>query len=207
MSGGVWISFLPTALTAILGVVALPSGLSDQQFFGLLLFAVLASVIVWWNGAMQAQRADQDRQVVNDLLARLSADTQPISVAVAADLRGLSSAQLRQKVDDIAQRMRGMEQSFSTARHSVLHGPVQGDRNAYTAQLIAQSDQQTQQWRAEGQPVAVALWKELLRRIYGAPPYPSDYRADVALEYGMLSGVAPLSNAALVLEELARQLP
>lgn len=203
-----WVALLPTVLTGLLGVIALPAGLATYHFWTLALFAVLASLLVWWNAAQQAKRADEDRRVVNDLAARLSARTEPPARAAVEDLRRLSSDELRERVRQISQRMRKMEQTFQDSRDRLIRDRrLMADWEAHTSRLISLSNEQTNRWRIECQPQAVSLWEELQRRLYGAPPYPEDKRATVALESGMLAGVAPLNEAALALETLARQLP
>lgn len=203
-----WVALVPTVLTGVLGLIALPAGLS-KHYFGLpVLFAVLASLIVWWNAARQAERADQDRQTTSRLLERITAQhEQPASPSVD-DNRHLSTVQLRSRVADVSQRMRRMEHAFKASRDRLIHDRnLRTDWDAHTDQLIALSGEQTHRWRTEIQPEAAALWNELRRRIYGAPPYPDDHKAAVALEHGMLAGVAPLNEAALALESLARELP
>lgn len=202
-----WVALSPTVLTGVLGVIALPAGLSTHYFGGLIFFALLASFIVWWNAAKQAERADQDRQIMNRLLAQISVQGDQPTPPSVEDIRHLSAHQLRSRVADISQRMRRIEHAFQASQARLIYDRnSQTDWDAHTNRLIALSSEQARQWRAEVQPEAVALWREMQRRIYCAPPYPEDRRAAVALEHGMLAGVAPLSEAALALEDLARQL-
>lgn len=205
---GAWVALAPTVLTGVLGVIALPSGLSTRNFWMLVLFAIVASLWVWWNAARQAKRTDEDRQTLNNLLAHISAQVEPPTQGATEDIRQLRSDQLRARVSKVAEQMRQMEQAFHAARDRLIYDrKSKTNWDTYTSQLIAQSNEQTHRWRTEGQPLAVSLWREMQRRIYGAPPYPQDRGELVALEHGMLAGAAPLSEAALKLEELARQLP
>ena len=76
-----------------------------------------------------------------------------------------------------------------------------------TADLIEGHQQQESDFRRIFLPDASAIWTELKRRVFGSEAYPkSAGRVPIALEHGSLAGVAPISEATLALEDLARRL-
>lgn len=121
------------------------------------------------------------------------------------DLRLFSSEEMRSRVANICARMR----SFEAAARDVSRGIFFNESLSFEEhcrKMSAISNEHNNRWRSELCPEAVSLWNELRRRLYGPPPYPDDHRTR-ALNHGMLAGVAPLHESALVLEELARRLP
>lgn len=202
------VALLPIALTGALGLAALtPPVLEPVQFWAALAVVVVVTLVTWWNAARQEFAKNNAATTVTELLSRLPLAPEVPGGAVA-NFHGLSSDDLRAKVHTIAQRMRSMEHSFKEARNHVLfQGRGSQNWDQHTNQILAQSQEQMARWQADLKPEAVALWDELRRRVYGAPPYPDDHNASVALEHGMLAGVSPLDDAAAALERLARQLP
>jgi hypothetical protein len=153
------------------------------------------------------ERVEQLLKVISELLARqVPQHPAPAVPAHLHDLRSIPTAMIRTRVHEVTQQMRRMENAFKVARNSVLFGP-RGDWDTSTNQLLAQAQEQKHRWQSELMPEAVALWNEMRRRIYGAPPYPRDPMAETALEDGMLAGVSPLNEAATALERLAREIP
>tara|TARA_Y100000815_G_scaffold260519_1_gene271930 strand:+ start:1221 stop:2078 length:858 start_codon:yes stop_codon:yes gene_type:complete len=79
------------------------------------------------------------------------------------------------------------------------------DFQNYTEQLLERSKYWAVAWQNELRPVARSIKQELLKRIYGAPPYPRDHDS-VAIDHGMLAGVSPLYDAATELRTLIQML-
>jgi hypothetical protein len=206
-----WIShaaliiLLPTAI----GAVGLLAPMPDLVFITVCFGVVLAILYLWWNAAMQDFRLQRTDETLADVVGKIPHATSVApSPTALQNLRQLPSDEIRRRTHDVAQRMRAMEAAFHDARHKVLFGN-RGDVNDRSRQIMGQSEEQATRWRSDLMSEAVALWDELRRRIYGAPPYPpsKDGLAEVALEYGMLAGVTPLGSAATALEQLARDLP
>lgn len=202
------VALLPIALTGALGLAALtPPVLEPVQFWAAFALVVFVTLLTWWNAARQEFAKSNAAATVTELLQRLS-HVPEVPGAAVANFRPLSSDELRARVHSIAQRMRAMEAAFRDSRdRDLFRGRGDEDWNERTSRMMAQSDEQQTRWHMDLKPEAVALWDELRRRVYGAPPYPHDRDAATALDYGMLAGVAPLDSAAAALERLARQLP
>lgn len=148
-------------------------------------------------------------ETISELVARLVPEQKPATTQIPShlqDLRTLPADTIRARVHDITHKMRQIETAFKNSRSTVIFGPRE-DWEKHTNQMLAQGQEQMQRWQSELMPEAVALWNELRRRIYDAPPYPRDQMAAVALEHGMLAGVSPLNDAAIALERLAREMP
>lgn len=117
--------------------------------------------------------------------------------AIPDSLFSLTNSQLRSLATQCIFRISAMAKAFESWR------PRPSDD---TDKLISDSYARNHLWRTELQPKAVAIKRELCRRIYGEGPYPSDRRS-IAIESGMLAGVAPLTDAAIELDTLVRLLP
>lgn len=198
---------LPTAMGAAFSLASIQTTIPSNQF-RIVCFVTLAGLcIIWSVAAWQDFKSVRAQATVDDLLARMAPAKAPLPTPLALqDLQQLSADDLRLQVSKLAPKMRAMEAMFHRARSEILFGE-RGDWNQHTTQMINQSAEQTHRWHNDLQPEAVALWNEMRRRIYGAPPYPTDPRAEVALDHGMLAGVSPLNDAAKALERLARDLP
>lgn len=184
----------------------MPPILEPGQFWAFFALVVCVTLLTWWNAARQEFEKSNAAVAVDQLLQRLSHAPDAPGGAVA-NYRPLSNDELRARVHSIAQKMRSMEASFRDIRSlEVFRGRGDEDWAEYTNRLMAKGDEQQARWQIDLKPEAVALWEELLRRVHGAPPYPTDHDAS-ALEHGILAGVSPLDAAASALERLARQLP
>lgn len=198
---------LPTALGALLALLALAPQMSHLDFLVVLGAVVVTIVVTWGIAARQDFKASRSQDTLDNLLAKIGAvATQVVIPPALQNLLVLSADDIRRRVHQLTPRMRAMESTFRHARDSVLYGGNE-NWNEFTNRLSAQSAEQADRWHTDLQPEAVALRNEMRRRIYGTPPYPRDFQGDAALEHGMLAGVAPLNQAALSLERLARDLP
>ena len=215
------------AVGVLLGLLGVQSMLSEWQLWGLVAIGVTATLSAWRLAARTSFDAEREKaladkeakeafereralqETVNELLTRVVAQAdQDQPMPAIEDLRTLTSASLRRRVAKVVTRMRAMEQANEHARNRLIYSNTKLDWHQNTAKVIAQSCEQNNRWRTELRPEAVALWQEMLRRIHGAPPYPAENgRRTVALSDGILAGACPIHEAALVLEELARELP
>lgn len=116
---------------------------------------------------------------------------------IPENLSNLSPSQLRSLATQCIFRIHALAKSLEHWSSAVTERDQQKIIDDYQAR--------NQLWRSDLQPKAVAIKGELNRRIYGEPPYPNDIKHR-AIDRGMLAGIAPLSDAAIVLETLVRQL-
>ena len=204
---------IPTVISASIGLWSLLTTMSDSQFW--VMFSVLTTsvAVVWWRAAAQDRDSyhanemeAKQAKTIDDLLARLEIlqPSAPLPSSVI-DLRSLPAHEIRSRVAQVAKKMRSMEHSFKQIND--IFAPISDSREAHVRKLTAQSNERSHRWQNDLRPEAVALWHEMQRRIYGAPPYPDERGAKVALELGMLAGPSPLNDAAILLERLARDIP
>jgi hypothetical protein len=138
-----------------------------------------------------------------EVAAQISQPNKKPSIATA-DLSQLSANELRLHVEDVALKMRELEQRFHADRDRDLRNPNRNWEES-TARLLENSTQQRKEWQTTLQPEAKALKDELVARLGGEDAV--DLRhTDATFDLGMLAGPYPLNEAALVLEQLARRL-
>jgi len=123
--------------------------------------------------------------------------------AIPANLTTLSGSQLRSLATQCIFRIRAMAESFDSYHPLTNNEMPFEDR---VSRLIADRSAINNIWRTELQPKAFSIKQELLRRIYGQGPYPNSGRSP-AIDFGMLAGATPLTDAALELDSLIRMLP
>ena len=208
-SNSALIAVLPTGLGAVLSMVALaPPALDPYRFWAFLTLAVAITLVVWANAATQEQQKESSARTVEELLAKLTAAPATPLRASVHKLSSLTAPEIRAEVQKIASLMRQMEHSFHLSRDRVLFAPQTNENwKERTDQMLAFSQERANRWRSDLRPEAMALWDEMRRRIYGAPPYPLNMDGDIALDHASLAGPAPLTAAATAMEQLARELP
>jgi hypothetical protein len=127
----------------------------------------------------------------------------------------LPNEQIRRRVADLATAMRIFEGGRRSANAAELidrlpPSATREQRHAawteQTTRMLTRSAEEQTQFRIQFLPQALALREAMLNRLGIMPPYPPQPRV-VALDFGMLAGVSPISDAANYLEELARRLP
>lgn len=124
-------------------------------------------------------------------------------LSATEDLSRISNAQLKKHVDRCAISMRRLDSKFSAARTKMVMEP---DWEQATKALSDSVDENQLEWRTTLQPVALSIYRELLRRL--RPEAKKHIMvARPTIEYGLLAGASPLVEAAAELEDLARQLP
>jgi hypothetical protein len=124
--------------------------------------------------------------------------------AIPENLSDLSPSQLKSYATQCIFRIIAMAKAFEPWR--AINPSVTMNFNEQNSKLLSDSSTMNNIWRTELQPKAFSIKRELLRRVYGQGPYPTSQRS-VAIDLGMLSGVAPLTDAALELDSLVRALP
>lgn len=121
-------------------------------------------------------------------------------------LEHISNAELRARATQCIFRIRALAENFTSWRSASFYDRrTQEDWHVFNKKLGEDSALMQQIWRGNLHPRANAIWTELLRRIYGEGPYPSNHRT-FAIEEGMLAGPSPLNDAANELESLVRQI-
>lgn len=193
--------------------------ISNKMVVFLIGVALLVMFIGWWTTAEQ-EEASAKREIKLDRLQETldtikSAMPVPDTGSAVQNLSQLSNIQLRQRVSDLTARMRTFEAGIKESQMKELssRSPAnlspeqrQTEWNAYTARMLSQSAEAQAQFRSQFLPQALALREAISTRVGILQPYSSDPKT-VALDYGMLAGVSPISDAADYLESLARRLP
>lgn len=136
--------------------------------------------------------------------------SQPVALARPSssteNLSSLTDDVLRLRVEDVALKMREMENRFKSPVTEAIALRIT-DRESWeeqTAELLARSDRQRHEWQTTLLPDAVALRDEMVRRLGDERQVNVDF-SDYVFE-GLLAGPFPLNQAALTLERLARNL-
>ena len=137
---------------------------------------------------------------------KLTVATEPTRLPsnATSELSGMSNDELRLAVEDCALKMREMEMDFRRARAIHFHSSA-SDWSAHTQRLLDESDNQQFRWQTALLPEARALRDELLMRL-GSAAQGDRLHTDFVFDHGSLAGASPLNEAALRLEQLARQL-
>ena len=139
------------------------------------------------------------------------------TAGIPIDTRGWSNSELKARTTQCVIRMRVTASNFRMQRSGQLRwhqfevASISDEERRIkweneSRAIMEQSDEQNQIWNNRLRPIAMALKEELLRRIHGEKPYPSDSRMR-AIDNGILAGVDPIGEAASGLESLIRQLP
>lgn len=206
-------------ITVILAVIGIREMISNKMVVFLIGVALLVMFIGWWTTAEQ-EEASAKREIKLDRLQETldtikSAMPVPDTGSAVQNLSQLSNIQLRQRVSDLTARMRTLEAGIKESQMKELssRSPAnlspeqrQTEWNAYTARMLSQSAEVQAQFRSQFLSQALALREAISTRVGILQPYSSDPKT-VALDYGMLAGVSPISDAADYLESLARRLP
>ncbi|HXS52941.1 MAG TPA: hypothetical protein VN782_10455 [Usitatibacter sp.] len=142
-----------------------------------------------------------------------------MSGAQFEDLRRLSNPELRDRAIVLTREMRAYEANFRSQESIRMH--------TQWARSIPQNqtpEERSAQWRADRlsdeharahfqrelmvrlYPRAIAFREEIATRLGIFAPYPQGIQSTL-LDHGMLAGVNPVTEAADVLERLARELP
>jgi len=141
--------------------------------------------------------------------------TPVVAFSSVDNLSSRSNAQLRDQVLQLTSAMRTFENGIQSARTNRIMNrlPVsatkeqrQANWEAETQAMLDQSTNAQTEFRVRFLPEALALREEMSKRLGRLPPY-QDKANIIALDYGMLAGVSPISDAANYLDGLARQLP
>lgn len=143
----------------------------------------------WIISAKQAEESDKQKKLLELLRPK---DLDALKGSAVENLTGLSGAEIKHRVAALTDRMRVFERGVLESRY--------GD------EIGRRSSEANYNFRHQFLPEATALRGEMARRLGITQPFATDHRT-VALDYGMLAGVSPISDAAIYLETLARQLP
>ncbi len=164
-----------------------------------------------WTTAKQEEVSAKNQQTLDVIKVAVLPDTN----SAVQNLSHLSNNQIKQHVSTLAARMRTFEAGLKSTQmrdmaQQLPKGASQQQReadwNAKTATMFSQSAEAQSQFRSQFLPQALALREIMSKRLGILQPCPSD-RKTVALDFGMLAGASPVSDAADYLEGLARQLP
>ena len=212
---------MTTALGIMLGLLGIKTMIPAEYATAIYFAFALLSLCSWWQAAKQAQEADEQKSKNKELIDILNqmkehmpkVPTESLPSGVE-NLSHLTNARIREMVKDLSSRMRAFEGGLHQARarvsdFSLNSNASKEDRNAAfqkkTAEILEQSAAAGNEFRSRLLPVALTLRDEMRTRLGIFPPIPQESLA-LALEYGMLSGVHPLSDAADYLEAIARKL-
>lgn len=217
------------AVPFFIGIIPLNDELPRPIFFAIFIIGLLSTGIAYTLTAYQAEKAEKTSErmlnTIQDLIGMLNElrneaqnNNDKNIVKATKELRSIPGYELKQLTEQVVKKMRSMGDAFhaaaqqnykQTSMPSSSHATPEHWRMKWhqdTEKLITLSEEHNNRWRNDLHPQAVAVWRELQRRVYGAPPYPKDNNA-TALEYGILAGPTPLSMSAIALEQLARELP
>lgn len=205
----------------------LPAPSDDESpFFTLLEDDSLVSRIVSTNDELLAPVNGKSTIDMNDVMVSVNVHVRPQfptthnviffaddndvwdhPLLVPNDFRDLSSRQLRAVAAQCVLRIRMLSEAFESWKARDLADAIRDRRYVSVTQenLILSGQTQNILWRDELRPKAVAIKRELQRRVFGDPPYPRDFKS-VAIEDGILAGPSPLGDAAEELESLIQQL-
>ena len=210
-------SALIQAGEAGLGVATTIMGLANSV--PVLITLALALTLVafggWYKAAIESEekdKADADKARADALLEELRAHIMIKAPATLENVTAMRADEIRVRVKTIADRMRALEVLDQKGRPKLRdskNGDVEDQTAAHDEYLLAnQAHRQIvdEEFRREILSEAISLRNEMRRRLRLPPPTVRDSSA-VALDFGMLAGVNPLSGAANHLEGLARQLP
>lgn len=152
---------------------------------------------------------DNGFSFISDIVEKTTENTveqlseQPATVL--ENLSGLDTQQLKLRVVEFAERLRQWDVVARSRRDEVNYAH-NGRENwdEYTQKILDVSNELNHIWRSEYQSTAKALKTELLRRVSDKSVIFSPGVA--AIENGILTGICPVSDAAIFLESLARRL-
>jgi hypothetical protein len=123
--------------------------------------------------------------------------------AIPERLSDLSDSQLAAVATQCVFRIHAMAESFVSWKR--ISAPEAGTWAEDTQRMLDDSNLMLNLWRSELQPKAFAVKREMNRRIYGEPPYPTARYSHV-IDSGSLAGAGALTGAAIELTELIRKL-
>lgn len=154
---------------------------------------------------------DKQMSFLSEIVEKTREDTVELMIeqpsTVLENLTSLSNGQLKQRVSEFAAQIRQWSHETRLRRDAVLydrHGRENWDE--YTQRVLENSNEQHHTWRSEYQSSGLALKTELLRRVTDLEGIDLSL-GDTAIDHGMLAGVSPVTDAAILLETLARRLP
>lgn len=189
---------------------------ADNPDFWLVIGAAfILGLISWVAAALESRKSDEriiaQAQQIQDLINSLP-KPEPVNIqAHLQDLRSKSDADIKRMVGRLTSDMREFEANFRAAfRPLRIPKNLPEDQrdqlsrqwnDQFNLRSHARDREFAERFRSQG----LALRQEMRRRLCIYPPYAIDHR-EIALEFGSLAGPSPISDAATVLEELARQL-
>jgi hypothetical protein len=204
-------------ITVILGIMGIRTMIPNKIAVFLIGMALLVMLLGWWTAAEQEEasaKREHKLDQISETLDLIKSSLPPVTAFTPVDnLSSFSNAQLRDRVLRLTAAMRTFEGGIKAAESPVMN-PLpatatetqrHADWTARTNAMLERSTQAQNEFRVRFLPEALALREEMSKRLGRMPPYPED-RKTVALNYGMLAGVSPISDAADYLEELARQM-
>lgn len=151
-------------------------------------------------------RPKPEAEEPDDLTERRQPDNGP------QDLRLLTNMKLRNEAIDLANNMRVFEANYHGVSRSLStnlpRSATEDQRHAQWESDLKKDHQRRAAYETEFKtrfrPLAVAIRHEIARRLGIFPPYDNP---DIVLDKGMLAGPSPVSEAADLIDELARRLP
>lgn len=173
-------------------------------------FGAVIAIAGWHKAAKEsAEQAQKDvAQAQKDAVQEeIRAGVQALLPSPSLEnFSSMRTADLRARVQAVADRFRALEVRDRVGRPDFAAiGDSAEAGAAYIRASLAHSEAINEEYRREMLSEALSLRDEMQRRL-GAPTPTGRNRDVVALDYGMLAGVNPLSTAANYLEGLARQL-
>lgn len=154
---------------------------------------------------------DKQMSFISDIVEKTREHTVELMMeqpsTVLENLSSLSNQQLKQRVSEFTAQIRQWSKEARSRRDAEIfdrHSRENWDE--YSQRLLETSNEQNHTWRSEYQSSGLALKAELLRRVTDLEGIDLSL-GDVAIDHGMLAGVSPVTDAANLLETLARRLP
>lgn len=174
---------------------------------------------IWKNKQddVERERRELRLQSAMDNLVQRSCLNIPSPVAIAnfrENLKTASNKELRAQVTEICKQLRLFENTINSQRQKDLSlldrrsDDPDAERNYYDGieAGVRHGEQDTKNFNDQFRPAALALRSEMEGRLGVIPPRRNATNSDTALDYGVLSGISPVEDAAKQLEALVRRL-
>lgn len=205
----VWGSSLPKWLT--------PNSLIIFGVIGAALFLAAAGVGLIWQSRSSTAGVTAIAQIAASLMSGDGAK-KPISVAVQ-NLKNLSNDDLRERVSNLANRMRtfqaGVSEGFTQImiryprpkKMDIMEWQDTPEGKQQSAAWMTLATREMTEYLSQFYSEAVSLRQEIESRRGKFPPYSFDMRTIALDNPPGLAGPTPIANAAQYLEEQAQSLP